>query len=156
MPEPDPIGAIPSSLMAQAARAHAGRVALRYGEQSWTFAEFDTAADRLASGLARRVAPGERVIMLMANRPEYVVLQCAIERAGLMRVPVNARSTAHELGVIVADCEPAVLFYDQTTVDRVTAAKGVENLWCVQVDGDVANEGPSYGELGTEAVDRSC
>ena len=156
MPEPDPIGAIPSALMAQAARAYAGRVALRHGEQSWNFAEFDAAADRLASGLARRVTPGERVIMLMANRPEYLILQCAIERAGLVRVPVNARSTAHELGVILADCEPAVLFYDQTTADRVTAAKGVEGLWRAQVDGDVANGGPSYGELGTEAVDRSC
>src|ERR1019366_5977321 len=139
MPEPDPIGAIPSALMAQAARAYAGRVALRYGEQSWNFAEFDAAADRLASGLARRVTPGERVIMLMANRPEYLILQCAIERAGLVRVPVNARSTAHELGVILADCEPAVLFYDQTTADRVTAAKGVEGFCGVQVDGDVAS-----------------
>jgi acyl-CoA synthetase (AMP-forming)/AMP-acid ligase II len=155
MPEPDPIGAIPSALMAQAARAYAGRVALRYGKQSWTFAEFDAAADRLASGLARRAAPGERVIVLMANRPEYVLLQCAIERASLVRVPVNARSTAHELGVILADCEPAVMFYDQMTADRVTAAKGVEGLWRVQVDGDVANGGPSYGELGAEAVDRS-
>jgi len=155
MPEPGLIGAIPSALMAQAARAYAGKTALRYGEQSWTFAEFDAAADRLASGLARRVAPGERVIVLMANRPDYVLLQCAIERAGLVRVPVNARSTAHELAVIVADCEPAVLFYDQTTVDRVTAAKAVASLWSLQVDGDAALGGPSYGELSAEAVDRS-
>ncbi len=35
--------------MAQAARAHAGKVALRYGERSRTFAQFDAAADRLAS-----------------------------------------------------------------------------------------------------------
>lgn len=103
MPEPGPIGAIPSALMAQAARAHAGKVALCYGERSWAFAEFDAAADHLASGLARRIAPGERVIMLMADRPEYVVLQCAIERASLVRVPVNARSFVHELGVVLAD-----------------------------------------------------
>src|ERR1035437_548580 len=144
MPEPGFIGATPSALMPQAARAYAGKTALRYGEQSWTFAEFDAAADRLASGLTRRVAHGERVVVLMANRPEYVLLQCAIERAGLVRVPINARSTAHELGIILADCEPAVLSYDQTTADRVTAAEGVEGLWHVQVDGDVANGGPSY------------
>ena len=155
MPEPGLHGAVPSALMAQAARAYSGRIALRYGEQSWTFAEFDDAADRLASGLARRIAAGERVIQLMANRPEYVLLQCAIERAGLVRVPVNARSTAHELGVIVADCEPAVLFYDSTTADRVAAAKGAERLWRVQVDGEIAQGGPSYRELGAEAVDRS-
>ena len=152
MPEPGLLGANPSALMAQAARAFSDRIALRYGEQSWTFAEFDGAADRLASGLARRIAAGERVIQLMANRPEYVLLQCAIERAGLVRVPVNARSTAYELGVIVADCEPAVLFYDSTTADRVAAAKGTERLWCVQVDGETAQGGPSYRELAAETV----
>jgi acyl-CoA synthetase (AMP-forming)/AMP-acid ligase II len=155
MPEPGFIGATPSALMAQAARAYAGKTALRYGEQSWTFAEFDAAADRLASGLTRRVAHGERVVVLMANRPEYVLLQCAIERAGLVRVPINARSTAHELGVILADCEPAILFCDQTTVDRVTEAKAHEGLWRMQADGDVAHGGPSYRELNAETVDRS-
>lgn len=155
MPEPGLNGAIPSALMAQAARAFGGKIALRHGERSWTFAEFDAAADHLASGVARRIAPGERVIVLMANRPDYVLLQCAIERAGLVRVPVNARSTAHELGVILADCEPAALFYDATTADRVAAAIGVEKLWRAQVDGEAASGGPSYGELCGEPVDRS-
>jgi acyl-CoA synthetase (AMP-forming)/AMP-acid ligase II len=155
MPEPGPIGATPSALMAQAARAHSGKIALCYGAQSWSFAEFDAAADRLASGLARRVGPGERVIVLMANRPDYVLLQCAIERAGLVRVPVNARSTAHELGVILADCEPAVLFYDQTTADRVNAVTAADALWSLQVDGDAARGGPSYRDLNLEAVDRA-
>ena len=123
MPEPDPIGAIPSALMAQAARAYAGRVALRYGEQSWNFAEFDAAADRLASGLARRVTPGERVIMLMANRPEYLILQCAIERAGLVRVPVNARSTAHELGRLRA-CGIVLRPDDRRPRDRGERGRG--------------------------------
>ncbi len=82
MTEPGLIGAIPSALMAQAALSYADKVALRHGGQSWTFAEFDAVADRLASGPARRVAPRERVIKLMANRPEFGFLQCAIERAG--------------------------------------------------------------------------
>ncbi len=155
MPEPDPIGAIPSALMAQAARAFGPKVALRYGAQSWTFAEFDAIADRLASALARRIAPGERVAVLMANRPDYVFLQCAIERAGLVRVPVNARSTAHELGVILADCTPAALFYDATTADRVAAAPGAERPWCAQVDGDEARGGPRWRDMGAASVDRA-
>lgn len=146
-------GAIPSALMGQAARAHADKVALRYGDRAWTFAEFDAIAGRLASGIARRVEPGARAAVMMANRPEYVLLQCAIERAGLVRVPVNARSTAHELGVILADCEPAVLFYDRTTADRVVAAG--EGLWRVQVDDAGAQGGPAYQDLSTEAVDRA-
>ncbi len=155
MPEPGLSGAIPSALMAQAARNFCDKIALRYGEQSWTFAQFDAIADRLASGLAARVRPGERVIVLMANRPDYALLQCAIERAGLVRVPVNARSTAHELGAIMADCEPAALFYDLTTADRVAAGSGTKAIWTAQVDGDIARGGPSYPDLGASAVDRA-
>ncbi len=155
MPDPGLIGAIPSALMAQAARAFSRKIALHYGDQRWTFAEFDAAADRLASGLAHRIAPGERVIVLMTNRPDYVLLQCAIERAGLVRVPVNARSTAHELDVILADCLPAALFYDSTTSDRVAAATGAEKLWNVQVDGEAARGGRSYRELSAATIDRA-
>ena len=55
-------GAIPSALMAQAARTFADRIALRYGERSWTFAEFDAIADRLASGLGgHNIYPPKRV-----------------------------------------------------------------------------------------------
>jgi acyl-CoA synthetase (AMP-forming)/AMP-acid ligase II len=121
MPEPGPGGALPCALMAQAARAHRARVALRGGERTWTFAEFDACADRLASALAARLAPGARVALFMANCPEYLLLQCALERAGLVRVPVNARSTAHELQAIVADCEPRALFHDAACADRVSA-----------------------------------
>jgi len=91
----------------------------------------------------------------MTNRPDYVLLQCAIERAGLVRVPVNARSTAHELDVILADCQPAALFYDSTTSDRVAAATGVEKLWNAQVDGEAARGGPSYRELSAATIDRA-
>jgi acyl-CoA synthetase (AMP-forming)/AMP-acid ligase II len=155
MPETGLNGAIPSVLMAQAARAHADKVALRYGEQAWTFSEFDAIADRLASGIARRVEPGARAVVMMANRPEYVLLQCAIERAGLVRVPVNARSTAHELGIILADCEPAVLFYDVTTADRVAATQGAERVWRAQVDDTVGHGGATYDELRAGAADRT-
>ena len=45
MPEPGLSGAIPSALMAQAARNFHDKIALRYGEQSWTFAQFDAIAE---------------------------------------------------------------------------------------------------------------
>ena len=143
---PEPIGAIPGALTAQAARRHAGRVALRHGERAWTFAQFDAAADRIATGLARRLGAGARVALFMANCAEYLLLQCAIERAGLVRVPVNARSTAHELAAIVADCEPAALFHDRSTADRVAPGQ----LWTVRVDGD-----PAFAELAATPADRA-
>lgn len=147
-----PIGAIPSALMAQAARRHGARVALRCGERTWTFAQFDDAVDRIATGLAMRLAPGERVALFTANRVEYLLLQCAVERAGLVRVPINARSTAHELGVLLADCEPGALFYDRVTADRIDGAS-LPGLWHARVDANDAVNGPTFAELTNTAID---
>jgi len=150
---PEPIGATPGALMAQAARRYADRVALRHGERAWTFAEFDAAADRIATGLARRLDAGARVALFMANCAEYLLLQCAIERAGLVRVPVNARSTAHELAAIVADCEPGALFCDRSTADRVAPG----TLWTLRVDdaafAELAATPAERARLGRAALD---
>lgn len=140
------IGAIPSALMAQAARRHGSRIALRFGERTWTFTQFDDAVNRIASGLAKRLSPGDRVALFMANRAEYLLLQSAVERAGLVRVPVNARSTAHELGAIIADCQPGALFYDAAGAERAAEASP-PGLWRACVDSDEAVDGQGFVEL---------
>jgi acyl-CoA synthetase (AMP-forming)/AMP-acid ligase II len=48
----------------------------------------------------------------MANSAEMIIASWALEMAGLVRVPLNARSTVHEVGRILADCEPALLIAD--------------------------------------------
>jgi acyl-CoA synthetase (AMP-forming)/AMP-acid ligase II len=143
-------GATPSALMMQAARRHGARIAMRHGESAWTFTQFADAVERLAGALARRLAPGSRVALFMANRPEYMLLQVALERAGLVRVPVNARATRHELESLAADCEPAALFYDAGTADRVAAR---DSLWTAQVDADAAHAGPWFSALAAEPPD---
>lgn len=78
-------------------------------------------ADRLAAGLAGRYRPGERIVLFMANSLEFVALQLAAERAGLVRVPVNRFYRADELVRVVAACGASVIFHDASTVDRVSA-----------------------------------
>ncbi len=148
-------GAIPGVLMGQAARRHAGRVALRHGERVWTFEAFDASVCRLASGLARRLQPGTRVAVFMANCAEYLLLQCAIERAGLVRVPLNSRSTPIELGVIAADCTPEALFHDGAGAAAVAGLQSdFPGLWTAQVGG-AARGGPGYAELEAGPVERA-
>ncbi|MDP2411527.1 MAG: AMP-binding protein [Pseudolabrys sp.] len=152
MTEAGPTGSIPSALMAQAARRYGPQVALRFGERTWTFAQFDAAVSRLATALAARLSPGDRVALFTANCAEYLLLQCAVERAGLVRVPVNARSTTHELDAILADCEPGVLFYDSATADRIEGSK-TSGLWCANVDTQDAINGPSFAGLADTRAD---
>ena len=154
MPERNTTGALPCALMAQSARAHAARIALRFGERTWTFAEFDASANRLANALARRLEAGARVALFMANCPEYLLLQCAIERAGLVRVPLNSRATAYELGQIVSGCEPAALFHDQGTAERAATAA----TWKIPVErlAELEGEGAATAPLERAALDHLC
>lgn len=80
----------------------------------WTWADLDRAADRAASWLAERLGPasGARVAVLARNHPLQVVLQFACARAGAIFVPLNWRLTSAELGDILDDADPALLFHD--------------------------------------------
>lgn len=144
-------GGTPSRLMSQAARRFGHRMALRFGDRSWTFAEFDATVDRLAAALARRLDKGSRVALFMENRPEYLFLQFATERAGLVRVPVNARATSHEVAQILDDCRPAALFHDATTAARALQTEA--SIWRACVDGTDASSGATYAEIAAEPAD---
>jgi len=148
MPDSASAGAPVSVFTAQAARRFASHTALTHGRQRWTFAEFDAVVDRLASGLAAQMPMGERACVFLSNRPECVFLQAALERAGIVRIPVNARLTAHEVAAIVADSEAVVLFYDASTADRLGPLEEAQKpLWLSAVDSGAAVNGPAYADL---------
>lgn len=126
-----------SRLTAAAARRFGDRLCLVDGERRWTFAAFDAAVDRLASALAARQAAGDRVALFMANRAEYLLLQFAIERAGLIRVPINARSPAPEVRHLLTDSGATLLFVDGSTRAIALEARP-EACGIVDLDADVA------------------
>lgn len=141
-------GAPLSSVAAQAARRFSDRTCLTQGEQSWTFSAFMNEVERLSAGLSERLAKGSRVGLFMSNRPEYLMLQFALERAGLVRVPLNARFTAHEVATVLEDCSAQACFFDSSTFDRASdvVARG-EDIWWCQVDGEEREWGPSWAKL---------
>lgn len=141
-------GSVPAALLSQAARRFAERIALRCGDRVWTFEEFERAVDRLAAGIATIAPKGARLALCMKNRPEYVLLQFAIERSGLVRVPLNARATKHEIGLILQDSRASGVLFDSETAERVEAAcADLSGLWRAAVDGDAAHNGPAFAAL---------
>ena len=73
------------------------RTALYVGDATWTYREVDEAANRLARVLlARGLATGDRVALLVGNGPWSVPLDFACLKAGLVRVPLNARLSLAE------------------------------------------------------------
>ncbi len=82
--------------------------ALRYLGHTTTWAEFDRRITALANALSSRgVRFGDRVMILMLNRPEFVEATLAANQLGAIAVPVNFRLTPPELAFLVQDCEAA-------------------------------------------------
>ncbi|MCD9029590.1 AMP-binding protein [Luteimonas sp. BDR2-5] len=62
------------------------------------YREFDAAVTRLAAGLlALGLAPGDRIGIWSLNRSEWVLMQFATARAGLVLVNINPAYRTHEL-----------------------------------------------------------
>lgn len=125
----------------QAAALFCDKVAIEQGDSCWTYEEFDRIVDCLASGLVQRYGPLSRIGVMMSNRVEAVFLQFALERARLIRVPVNARYTGHDLASLMLDCEASAVFFDQYCKPEVLSAKlppSVE-LICIDETGDAGS-----------------
>lgn len=102
-------------LSAQAERMR-DATALIVGEQELTYIEMDRAANRLARHLAARgVGHGDRVVISMPNRAEYVQAMYAAWKLGAIPCPVSYRLVAAEFTTTVELCEPRCVVGDNTT-----------------------------------------
>jgi len=96
--------------------------ALRHLGRPTTWAELQRRVTALADALSRRgVRFGDRVLVLMLNRPEFVESVLAVNRLGAIAVPVNFRMTAPEIAFLVADCEAHVVI-TESVLARVAGA----------------------------------
>src|SRR5690348_14887730 len=63
-----------------------------HGHEVWTYSRLEEEAGRLArSWLARGLEPGDRVALLLPNRPEALLVYLACFKAGLAAVPLDYR-----------------------------------------------------------------
>ncbi|MBV9722525.1 MAG: AMP-binding protein, partial [Mycobacterium sp.] len=87
-----------------------GATALRFLGHTVTWAELRRRVAALAGALSRRgVGFGDRVMVLMLNRTEFVESVLAANMIGAIAVPVNFRLTPAELAFLVDDCEARLM-----------------------------------------------
>lgn len=109
------------------ARLHADRPAIAEGERVHaTWRTFGARVAAVAAGLraAHGLEPGDRVAILMRNRPEYLEALFGAWHAGLVAVPVNARLHRDEIAYILEHSEAAVVVTDTEHADDVTPLVG--------------------------------
>jgi long-chain acyl-CoA synthetase len=120
------------------------------GGRSVTWAALEDEVARVATGLgAAGLVAGQRVMIAMSNRIEFVTAYLGVLRAQVVAVPVNPRSTAGEVARMIADSGSRIVVADAETIGTVRQA-------VAQVVAAIAGEGGDPdADLDAELVSRA-
>ena len=127
-----------------ACERHPRLPALRYRDQTLTFAELEERVAALAAGLMRSGMGGRTVAWMLANTPEAIELATALARAGVVSVPLNPRLAGAEVDFILRDCDATAVLADPQ-VSPAAAALAARR--------DALGEVEALRELGASVAD---
>lgn len=101
--------------------------ALRFLGHTTTWGELDGRVTALAGALSRRgVGFGDRVLILMLNRTEFIESFLAANKLGAIAVPVNFRMTPPEIAFLVSDCQARVVITEAVMAKVAIAVRGID------------------------------
>lgn len=113
-----------AQLVSQVERRPASSLAAQSGERRLTIANLRERSNRFANALTGLgLSKGDRVAYVAQNHLEYLILEFALVKAGLVKVPLNFRLTAPELRSCMELAEVRVVVADEQ------AAAGLDEVW---------------------------
>jgi acyl-CoA synthetase (AMP-forming)/AMP-acid ligase II len=120
---PDRVTMTLTSLVARAYETYRDSTAIIAEDGSTTtYGELGAAARRLAGGLASiGLGQGDRVLVALGNRPEYLLIDHALLSGGFVRVPLSYRLHASEIVGVAADAGARLIFSESAKVDELRA-----------------------------------
>lgn len=117
------------ALLEQAVAQHADSDAVVCMGQRWSYRQLDAEVARIASGLAAQgVVAGERVALVMGNRPEFVAVLFALQRLGAIAVPIGEREQRPGLAYMLQQCGACAIVFDAALAERIPLAEEVPSL----------------------------
>jgi len=144
--------------LARHALMQPGATALRHLGKTTTWGELDQRVSALANALHRRgVTSGDRVLILMLNRNEFIESFLAINKLGAIAVPVNFRMTPAEIAYLVSDCQARIVITEAVLAGVATAVRDIDpTLTTVIVAGGATEQGVlGYDDLLAETGEQA-
>ncbi len=147
------------------AAARGAKTALSYQDRSWTYAELDSDANRVAQALlAAGVQPQDRVAFLDKNSPEYFPFLFGAGKVNAVTVAVNWRLAPPEMEYILGNAEAKVLLIgdeflghlDKMDLPTVTTTIVVGSGGGFTSYEDWLAEQPDEDPLIPSAIDDTC
>ncbi|WP_420410275.1 AMP-binding protein [Hoeflea sp.] len=145
----------PVRFLARENEAHPERTAVIWGNQSWTYGQFNTLAVRLAELMRNRgIGSGDVVSIIARNRPEMLAAHFSVPSLGAVLNTINTRLDAEAIAYILRHAETKLLLVDEAVGAAALEAASEAGVAVVRLS-DTAGDGETPGLLGGE-VDRGA
>ena len=123
------------------------KAALVYEGMPFTYGGLNLAANRIANGLRRLgIGKGDRVALLLPNRPEMVQAYLGALKVGAIAVSINPSLKADEIEFILNDCQAKLAFVTAAQRESCAAVTASALQHWVSID-DRSGVGLSLDEL---------
>jgi len=116
--------------LGQILRVHAKNYPKKVALKDWcgkalTYLELESRTNRLANGLLRLgLSKDDRVAVMLHNCAEFVEVDCALAKAGLVVVPINWRYIDKEVAYVVDNSDAKALIVGEDFVDCINRVRG--------------------------------
>jgi long-chain acyl-CoA synthetase len=108
------------ALFEQAWRRAPQQDAMVFADRRWTYDDLAQDAARCAAALdAQGLFAGDRVVLLLSNRPAFLTVLLALQQLGAIAVPVGVREQRPGLAYIAQQCGARGIVFDAALADRV-------------------------------------
>ncbi len=108
------------SYMRKAFRTYPNKTAVQFGGQTMTYDELRIRSCQLANGIrSYHLKKGDRVAVLMSNRPEHVESDCAVALGGFIKVPLNYRLHPKELSYMIENSGAKLLIGEKELIHKI-------------------------------------
>lgn len=143
--------------LTESARKWGSRQAVVYRHQpaiadrAWTYSELDADAAQLAAVLlALGHEPGDRIALWGPNHPEWVLLEYAIAKAGMVLVALNPLYRLNELTFALRDSGAAAIFH----ADLIGGESPAATIARARADAPALRHVHSFSSIWTDLMQR--
>lgn len=112
------------ALLRRQAENRPDKVFLYFHDLEVTYRQLDEITNRLANGLTRLgIRKGEKICLLLSNRPEFVYVFLGGPKVGAVLVPINIRLKAEEVQYIVENSDATVIVTEDAFLPLIQAIR---------------------------------
>jgi len=115
--------------LGQVLKVHAKKYPDKLALKDWrgktlTYPEIESRANRLANGLLDMgLEKGDRVAVLLYNCAEYIEIDCALAKAGLVVVPISWRYVPKEIAYVVDNSDAKAMIVGEDFIESVNLVR---------------------------------